>query len=59
MDVDAKSQYEDGENDKENECVDKNGLAICGEAPKLNMAGVSWYLKQKTRRQQYEQHQPK
>ena len=26
---------------KEEECVDDNGVAICGEAPKLNILGVS------------------
>lgn len=42
INMDSNSQYEDGEDAKENESVDEYGFSIGCEASKFHMVGVSW-----------------
>lgn len=40
VNANANSQYEDGEDDKENECVQDHSLAIGGNAAKFDMPDI-------------------
>lgn len=58
VDVNANCQNEDSEDDKENEGVDKNGLAIGAETAKFDAVGFPGDLENESWGQQNEQKYP-
>ena len=57
-DMDPNRQHEDGEDDEEEDRVDKNGLAVGFEASEFDPAGISGKLEEEARREQYEEQPP-
>lgn len=58
VDVNANCQNEDSEDDKENEGVDKNGLAMGAETAKFDVMGFPGDLEYESWGQQNEQKYP-